>query len=569
MFQQIVEYKDIHGDTLVPAKYPDNLQLAVWVDTQRQKRKNNKLAPGRIDKLNEIGFVWDPFEDSWNEMFQQIVEYKDKHGDTLVPAKYPDNPQLGTWVNQQRRNIKNNKLTTERIDKLNEIGFVWDPFEDSWNEMLQQLIEYKDKHGDTLVPAKYPENRQFGTWVVTQRYQHKCKQGGKDSPLTGERIAKLNEIGFIWDAKEAAWEDMLQQLKQYIDERGDTLVPSEYHDNPQLGNWVQWQRVQYNRRQTRQISQMTDERVGKLNEIDFVWDAKEATWEERLKEIVEYKNEHGNALVPSEYHDNPQLGNWVQWQRVQYNRRQKGQASNLTDERVAKLNEMGFVWEPLEAVWQSKYDKLHNFYKRYGHTKIPLGEQEHKELYEWCMRQRYSKSPRQRYDQLKKVNFDFFTRKISKGSSLIENMIIYELERMGHEFDMLNKVFFNVKNGYRPDGVMFIDEAFVIFFEVDENYHGDSRYPIKKELSRMVALRREAVAQGYDQVTFVRIGTGEQRKVDERQLEFVSKHLHELKSSTQPKPDFSVHYIDYPGDHHHVLASKERFDEANVLNSQL
>lgn len=40
---------------------------------------------------------------------------------------------------------------------------------------------------------------------------------------------------------------------------------------------------------------------------------------------------------------------------------------------------------------------------------------------------------------------------------------------------------------------------------------------------------------------------------------FVGKHLHELKSSMQP--DFSVHYIDYPGEHRHVLDSKEHFDE--------
>ena len=86
----------------------------------------------------------------------------------------------------------------------------------------------------------------------------------------------------------------------------------------------------------------------------------------------------------------------------------------------------------------------------------------------------------------------------------------------------------------------------------------------------MVALKKEAVSQGYDQVIFVRIGTGYQRKVDESQLKFVSNHLHELKRHIQSQPNrcsSSIHYIDYPEDHHHVLASKERF-EVHVLNSQ-
>eukprot|EP00985_Skeletonema_marinoi_P021763 scaffold13537_cov142-Skeletonema_marinoi.AAC.1 len=47
------------------------------------------------------------YEERWDMRYQELVAYNDEHGDTLVPAKYPDNPQLGTWVNEQRRNIKN------------------------------------------------------------------------------------------------------------------------------------------------------------------------------------------------------------------------------------------------------------------------------------------------------------------------------------------------------------------------------------------------------------------------------------------------------------------------------
>ena len=229
---------------------------------------------------------------------------------------------------------------------------------------------------------------------------------------------------------------------------------------------------------------------------------------------------------------------------------------------------MGFVWEPVEAAWQSKYNKLNTFYNRYGHTRIPLRKQEYAELYSWYNHQRYLKAKRRmkghRYNDLKKIDFDFFTRERAKGSSRIENMIIYELEGMGHEFDMKNEVFFGVKYKYRPDGVILVDEAFVIFFEVDERHHDG----YKEENHRMKALHREAEMQGYEQVTFVRVSTDYYEKIKCEQslskLKFVSNHLHELKSSTQPKPDFSVHYIDYPDDHDHVIASKESFGEVHV-----
>lgn len=161
-----------------------------------------------------------------------------------------------------------------------------------------------------------------------------------------------------------------------------------------------------------------------------------------------------------------------------------------------------------------------------------------------------------RHELLQKINFDFFRRKITKGSSLLENMIIYELEEIGHVFDMTNAVFFESERRYRPDGVIFVDDSSVLFIEVDEQFHSHcTHYPVKRELNRMIALKMEAERNGYKHVTFVRIGTGNRRRPDFDQLSFVSNHLHEVKPTTEWKTS-SVHYIDYPSDHHHVLATK-------------
>jgi hypothetical protein len=149
-------------------------------------------------------------------------------------------------------------------------------------------------------------------------------------------------------------------------------------------------------------------------------------------------------------------------------------------------------------------------------------------------------------------------------------MIIYELENMGHQFDMTNEVFFNVENKYRPDGVIFVDEARVIFFEVDERHHSDRQYPIEKEHRRMIALNNEAKAKGYKHVSFVRVSTGQRRQINCSQsliqLKFVEELLHELKSNVQQNP-LRIYYIDYPQDSHHVLASKEKFEVVHVLYS--
>jgi len=65
---------------------------------------------------------------------------------------------------------------------------------------FKELIEYKAKHGDCFVPDNYGPNKQLGTWVNTQRRQYRFLQQGKHSQMTEERINKLEEIGFKWDA---------------------------------------------------------------------------------------------------------------------------------------------------------------------------------------------------------------------------------------------------------------------------------------------------------------------------------------------------------------------------------
>ena len=33
----------------------------------------------------------------WEDMLNRLITYRDKHGDCLVPNRYPDDPQLGSW----------------------------------------------------------------------------------------------------------------------------------------------------------------------------------------------------------------------------------------------------------------------------------------------------------------------------------------------------------------------------------------------------------------------------------------------------------------------------------------
>ena len=67
-------------------------------------------------------------------------------------------------------------------------------------------------------------------------------------------------------------------------------------------------------------------------------------WNDRYSQLLEYKDEHKNCLVPQVYSKNKALGTWVHTQRKQYRLRSEGKKSHLTEARIEDLSKAGFVW---------------------------------------------------------------------------------------------------------------------------------------------------------------------------------------------------------------------------------
>ena len=71
-----------------------------------------------------MGFVWDILTEQWEEGFSKLQQFKEREGNCKVPDKYKEGDfRLGSWVERQRSN--QDKLTPERIKRLNALGFVW------------------------------------------------------------------------------------------------------------------------------------------------------------------------------------------------------------------------------------------------------------------------------------------------------------------------------------------------------------------------------------------------------------------------------------------------------------
>jgi hypothetical protein len=144
------------------------------------------------------------------------------------------------------------------------------------------------------------------------------------------------------DYQTEQWTIRFDELCQFYEKHGHSSVPHTDKSNKCLARWVKRQRYQYKLRQEGKPSAMTDERIKALERLSFVWDSHGAAWEDRLKELEQYKAVHKHCNVPSNYRANASLASWVKCQRRQWRLYQEGKESNMTKERIDQLLGMGF-----------------------------------------------------------------------------------------------------------------------------------------------------------------------------------------------------------------------------------
>ena len=98
---------------------------------------------------------------------------------------YKEDPSLGMWVTRQR--CRRDKLDSERIARLESIGFVWDALTNNGRKCLPSLRNIVERTGIVSF-QDYKEDPSLGIWVATQRMR---------DLILNELQTRV--IGFVWD----------------------------------------------------------------------------------------------------------------------------------------------------------------------------------------------------------------------------------------------------------------------------------------------------------------------------------------------------------------------------------
>lgn len=129
MYQQLVDYYNDYGHVVVPNLFIEgkNWPLGRWVRAQRTNCTQNTLLEERRRQLDELGFVWTvvacnhPSQEHavarhrWDDLLERLLEYRRQNGDCLVPETYEPDVELGCWVQELRRRLKDGSIHPHRI----------------------------------------------------------------------------------------------------------------------------------------------------------------------------------------------------------------------------------------------------------------------------------------------------------------------------------------------------------------------------------------------------------------------------------------------------------------------
>jgi len=203
------QYIDEQGKLVLPRQNPETRRLANWLN--RQNNRNNvpsdeETMLNDIRKHRDMRRKQEKHEESWNDFFIQIKQYKEDYHTLVISKKDKEHKPLYDWSFRQRRLEKEGSLKPERRDALASIGFRFskprymvvgkERFTKEqnklWETRFEELVQFKSTYGHCAVLIDDAQHGRLAKWVHQQRVTYTRGQ------MDDERLKRLSDIGFQW-----------------------------------------------------------------------------------------------------------------------------------------------------------------------------------------------------------------------------------------------------------------------------------------------------------------------------------------------------------------------------------
>ncbi len=429
MFMRLKEFLAEHGHMNVSRN--DDKQLQNWIYERRRSNREGRIDPKQKRRLEEIGFDWKSeqlrkitdFDEIWWSNYEKLIDFYKEKGHSEVPTRYKKDKSLGTWVVAQGQKRRENRLSQDRIDLLDELNFNWNRYARVFDQFCERLIEFKKKYGHTEVPILSKDFPKLGKWTnkfrVILNKGIEQKDGSikhKSGKLTKAQIEKLEELDFKKSVRITDWFVYYEMLKEFYYEHG--------HSKPSLsedGTLYYWCY-----RLRKQQTSLSDKQRKLLEEIDFDFtlDFKFSSkgnrtyWEERIVELQLFFEDKRHFNITRQNEEFKGLYSWLVFQRRNF---RKGQ---LSESKVNDLKKIGFDFNkhfhPNYTIktrgnvdWNARLEELKKYFETYGTFYISSKDEQNKSILSWLRYQRKlyreGKMPQENAEKLIDLGYSFST----------------------------------------------------------------------------------------------------------------------------------------------------------------
>ncbi|TQJ37056.1 helicase associated domain-containing protein [Streptomyces sp. SLBN-115] len=185
--------------------------------------------------------VIDTEKQDWARGWAALKRFTERVGHARVPYGHKEPPgpyPLGQWVAEQRRAYGAGQMTGQRARRLEQLGMVWSPADERFQENLEAAKAYYEQHFSLCAPRSASAlDRPIGQWLSNLR---------RPGALEGhpEWETALREIDEHWNpAWPADWQRHYAALRELVrDEDQVDVLPGVTVNGMDVGRFAQKQR---------------------------------------------------------------------------------------------------------------------------------------------------------------------------------------------------------------------------------------------------------------------------------------------------------------------------------------
>ncbi|MBR1413466.1 MAG: helicase associated domain-containing protein [Bacilli bacterium] len=254
-----------------------------------------------------------------------------------------------------------------------------------WLTNMNELIYFYKKYNTFIVPQNYKTKTgaSLFNWLKTQ------KKHFDENKLSEEQINMFNKIGY--DLKKGIDEEkmIISAIKNFY-YYNKHLIPNKNHASK---NGIVLYDVlkKYRRLYSIDKNSIPPKIFKVLNDSKMIWDEKEFNWMSFYKSAALFYKKNNHLNISSNYCDiyGDKLGKWIKTQRENYNNYRYVRINN---QQIELLNRIGMIWDLNLYNWNTNYNIVFNYYKKFGSISVPgdLLDTDGKPIRKWIIEQKES-----------------------------------------------------------------------------------------------------------------------------------------------------------------------------------